>query len=109
MPGVRTNQAERKFAIWFSTSVGGHGPFRGLDAPLALQTLYHELRCLRGSLVLGPNLPLKRHRLHRWERLTAACDRVIVLCQTAPGLTQAESEGLLVGQSMLRHARLWFN
>jgi hypothetical protein len=33
--------------------VGGHGPFRGLDAPLALQTLYHELQCPRELLVLG--------------------------------------------------------
>jgi hypothetical protein len=41
MPGVRAHQAERKFAIDLGTSVGGHGPFRGLDAPLALQTLYH--------------------------------------------------------------------
>jgi hypothetical protein len=41
MPEVRTHQAERKFAIDLGTSVGGHGPFRGLDAPLALQTLYH--------------------------------------------------------------------
>ena len=110
MPGVRTHQAERKFAIWFLTSVGGHGPFRGLDAPLALPTLYHELQCPRGSLVLGANLRLKCHRLHREERMAAACDRVIVLYQAAPGLeTQAETEGLLVGQSMLQLAGLWFN
>ena len=86
MPGVRTHQAERKFAIWFSTSVGGHGPFRGLDAPLALPTLYHELQCPRGSLVLGVNLRLKCHRLDREERMAAACDRVIVLYQSAPRL-----------------------
>jgi hypothetical protein len=42
MPGVRTHQAERKFATRYRTSVGGHGPSRGLDAPLALQKLYHE-------------------------------------------------------------------
>jgi hypothetical protein len=42
MPGVRTHQAERKFAIDIGTSIGGHGPSRGLDAPLALQKLYHE-------------------------------------------------------------------
>jgi macrolide transport system ATP-binding/permease protein len=41
MPGVRTHQAERKFAIAIGTSMGGHCPFRGLDAPLALQKLYH--------------------------------------------------------------------
>ena len=110
MPGVRTHQAERKFAIWFSTSVGGHGPFRGLDAPLALPTLYHELQCPRGSLVLGVNLRLKCHRLDREERMAAACDRVIVLYQSAPRLeTQSESEGVLVGQRMLQIARLWFN
>jgi hypothetical protein len=33
-----------------------------------------------------------------------------VLYQAAPGLeTQAETEGLLVGQSMLQLAGLWFN
>jgi len=42
MPGVRTRQAERKFVISIDTSMGGHGPFRGLDAPLALQKLYHS-------------------------------------------------------------------
>ncbi|HEX4582704.1 MAG TPA: hypothetical protein VH139_11625 [Acidobacteriaceae bacterium] len=42
MPGVRTHQAERKFATSINNTVGGHGPFRGLDAPLALLTLYHE-------------------------------------------------------------------
>ena len=85
MPGVRTHQAERKFVIWFSTSVGGHSPFRGLDAPLALHTLYHELQCPRGSLVLGANLRLNCHRLHREERMTAACDRVIVLTKLPQG------------------------
>src|SRR5919201_577556 len=35
MPGVRTNQAERRFVAFSLSWVGGHGPFRGLDAPLA--------------------------------------------------------------------------
>src|SRR5215471_6413237 len=39
MPGVRTNQAERRFATFDVISVGGHGPSRGLDAPLA-HTVY---------------------------------------------------------------------
>ena len=30
------NQAERKFALSIFVQ-GGHGPFRGLDAPLALK------------------------------------------------------------------------
>jgi hypothetical protein len=35
VPGVRTNQAERSFAK-LDDAEGGHGPFRGLDAPFAL-------------------------------------------------------------------------
>ncbi len=31
--------------------MGGHGPFRGLDAPLALQTLYHENGRTRGATI----------------------------------------------------------
>jgi hypothetical protein len=42
MPGVRTGQAERKIRNFDQQHSGWHGPFRGLDAPLALQTLYHE-------------------------------------------------------------------
>src|SRR5438034_7574223 len=40
MPGVRTDQAERRFVPSESMCVGGHGPFRGLDAPLALARQY---------------------------------------------------------------------
>jgi hypothetical protein len=34
-PGVRSFQAERRFVRPSSTLAGGHGPFRGQDAPLA--------------------------------------------------------------------------
>ena len=33
-PGVRPNQAERKFVLSVLLIEGGHGPFRGLVAPL---------------------------------------------------------------------------
>src|SRR5262249_58350425 len=36
MPGVRTIQAERRFVPSIYMLMGGHCPFRGLDAPLAL-------------------------------------------------------------------------
>jgi hypothetical protein len=33
--------------------MGGHGPFRGLDAPLALQKLYHDRKSNYVRLSLG--------------------------------------------------------
>ena len=40
--GVRTGQAERRFRDVESNRLGGHGPFRGLDAPLALRSPYRR-------------------------------------------------------------------
>jgi hypothetical protein len=39
-PGVRPNQAEKKVRNLDPTTEGGHGPFRGLDAPFALRPPY---------------------------------------------------------------------
>jgi hypothetical protein len=36
---VRTHQAERSF-VGCGIAEGGHGPFRGLDAPFALEPSY---------------------------------------------------------------------
>jgi hypothetical protein len=44
LPGVRTIRAERRF-VTFRFWVGGHCPFRGLDAPLGASFLYHDLVC----------------------------------------------------------------
>ena len=32
LPGVRTDQAERRFVTFINSLQGGHGPFRGLEA-----------------------------------------------------------------------------
>ncbi len=42
-PGVRTGRAERGFACC-GTAVGGHGPLRGLNAPLAHAVAYYETK-----------------------------------------------------------------
>ena len=42
LPEVRTDQAERRFVYLRYLLMGGHGPFRGLGAPLALLFLYQS-------------------------------------------------------------------
>jgi hypothetical protein len=74
MPGIRTNQAERRFVAFGLGRVGGHGPFRGLDAPLALLRLYHDrLRCVdaKPGRIFPPEL-----KPSRCDRACLAYDRL---------------------------------
>jgi hypothetical protein len=52
--------------------MGGHGPFRGLDAPLALQKLYHDHQRKRGEPFPGKALCA----IQQQEREVSFCSKL---------------------------------
>src|SRR5947208_1109383 len=57
MPGDRSNQAERRFVAFDLLKMGGHGPFRGQDAPLALEIIITKTSALgKGERHASPHI-----------------------------------------------------